>query len=89
MIDDILIFGHNQEEHDQRLKVVLSKLQKAGVTLNKAKCEFSQRCVKFLGQQIDSQGIRPDPEKVDAIQQIAQPSNIKELKRFFGYDQSP
>ena len=37
MIDDVLIFGHNQEEHDQRLKVVLSKLQKAGVTLNKTK----------------------------------------------------
>ena len=83
MIDDVLIFGHNQE-HDQRLKIVLSKLQKAGVTLNKTKCKFSQHCVKFLGQQINSEGIRPDPEKVDAIQQIAQPSNIKELRRFLG-----
>ena len=68
MIDDVLIFSHNQEEHDQQLKVVLSKLQKAGVTLNKAKCKFSQRCVQFLGQQINSEGIRLGREKVDAIQ---------------------
>ena len=41
IIDDVLIFGHNQEEHDQQLKVVLSKVQKTGVTLNKV---FSMLC---------------------------------------------
>ena len=84
MIDDILIYGRNQEEHDKRLSDVLNKLQQAGVTLNKEKCKFSTSCVQFLGQQIDSQGIRPDPEKVTAIQQMAQPTNVKELQRFLG-----
>ena len=52
------------------------------MTLSKAKCKFSQFCVKFLDQQINSEGIRPDPEKIDAIQQIPQSSNTKELRRF-------
>ena len=84
MIDDILIYGRNQEEHDKRLSDMLNKLQQAGVTLNKEKCKFSTSCIQFLGQQVDSQGIRPDPEKVNAIQQMAQPTNVKELRRFLG-----
>ena len=54
------------------------------MTLNKDKCKFSKSCVQFLGQQVDSQGIRPDPEKVNAIQQMAQPRNVTELRRFLG-----
>ena len=34
MIDDILIYGCNQEEHEKRLTAVLDKLHQAGVTLN-------------------------------------------------------
>ena len=79
MIDDIL-HGSNQEERDRRLTAVLDKLHQAGVTLNKDKCKFSTNCVQFLGQQVDSQGIRPDPQKVAAIQQIAPPTNVKELR---------
>ena len=84
MMDNILIYGHNQEEHDKRLSDVLNKLQQAGVRLNKEKCKFSTSWVQLLGQQIDSQGIRSDPEKVTAIQQMAQPTNVKELWRFLG-----
>ena len=64
MIDDVVIYGCNQEDHDQWLRVVLDRLHKAGVTLNIDKYELSKSCVRFLGQQVDSQGIRPDPEKL-------------------------
>ena len=33
-IDDILIYGTNQEEHDQKLKAVLCRLNDANVTLS-------------------------------------------------------
>ena len=46
MIDDILIHGSTQEEHDQRLAAVLGRLQQAKVTHNQAKCEFSKSQVK-------------------------------------------
>jgi len=42
MIDDILIHGSTQEEHDQRLAAVLERLQQAKVTFNQTKCEFSK-----------------------------------------------
>ena len=57
MIDDVLVHGKNQIEHDQKLRAVLDRLRTANVTLNKAKCEFSKDSVKFLNQIIDQSGI--------------------------------
>ena len=36
VIDYVLVFGRDQEEHDQRLNAVKEKIQAAGVTLNHA-----------------------------------------------------
>ena len=67
LIDDILIFGQDQTEHDARLQATLKRLQEAGATLNPEKCAFSQRSLKFLGHVIDERGIRADPDKTAAI----------------------
>lgn len=62
-MDDVLVHGRNQSEHDERLQKVLSRLEKAGITLNRKKCEFSVSETKFLGHIVDSRGVRADPEK--------------------------
>lgn len=46
--DDILVYGKDKKEHDERLQEVLKRCEKAGLTLNE-KCEFSVEKVKFLG----------------------------------------
>ncbi|KAL5506010.1 hypothetical protein EMCRGX_G007569 [Ephydatia muelleri] len=67
LIDDTLVFGHTKEEHDRSLTAILTRLETAGVTLNKDKCSFGQESLKFLGHVIDKEGIRPDPDKTAAI----------------------
>ena len=79
MIDDILVFGKSQHEHNRRLESVVKRINKAGITLNSDKCEFSKRNVKFLGHIVDEMGIHPEPEKIQAIQQIKTPTNITKL----------
>ena len=83
-MDDILVTAKSQEEHDCYLEMVLDRLQKAGLTLNTAKCEFSKTSVKFLGHIIDETGVRPDPEKISAIQKIKTPTSVSDLRRFLG-----
>ena len=83
-IDDILVFGKDQDQHDTRLMAVLKRVQSAGVTLNKDKCNFSMSQVQFLGHVIDQTGIRADPAKTAAIQNIEPPKTIPELRRFLG-----
>ena len=70
-MDDILVFGKDQAEHDARLVAVLTRIEEAGGTLNPQKCEFSRDNLKFLGHVIDSSGIRADPDKTAAITKIS------------------
>eukprot|EP00794_Sanderia_malayensis_P014512 gene14512-16018_t len=83
-LDDIIVTGKSEEEHMQNLHAVLKLIKEYGLRLRKEKCSFLQESVEYLGHVISSQGIHPSSKKVEAIQKIAKPSNITELKRFLG-----
>ena len=40
--------------------------------------------VHFLGQIVDVSGVRPDPEKVAAIQNFSKPTCVGDIRRFLG-----
>ena len=82
-IDDILISGKTKQEHRERLDLVLSRLEEAGVTLNQ-KCQFELEEVKFIGNILNKDGVKIDPEKVEAITKMSSPKSITELRRFMG-----
>ena len=82
-MDDILIFGKNATEHNERVRHVLRLLKEAGLTLNE-KCEFSQTRLRFLGHVVTPQGIEADPAKTTAIRNFPAPANVTELQRFQG-----
>ena len=52
-MDDILIHGRNQMEHDVRVQAALFRIQEAGLTLNVQRCEFSQGRIKFQEHIVD------------------------------------
>ena len=84
LMDDVLINGQDQEEHDRRLEAVLQRIQFAGITLNPEKCEFSKDQLKFLGHIIDKDGVRGDPAKIQAVLDLPPPSNIPQMRQFVG-----
>ena len=84
LIDDVLVVGADQKQHDERLTRVLERIESAGVTLNPEKCEFSKSSVRFLGHCIDKDGVRADPEKTAAICSMQPPRSVSELRRFMG-----
>ena len=71
-MDDILVHGATQAEHDQRVRAVLQRLQTARLTLND-KCEFSKITIKFLGHVIDANGLHADQCKTSAIAEFPVP----------------
>ena len=83
-INDILVSGRDQEEHNDHLNTVLKKIQAAGLTINKDKCHFSCSRIVFLGHVIDANGVSPDPHKTEAIQKMKFPTTVTELRRFMG-----
>lgn len=83
-IDDILIASRTREEHQQHLDTVFNRLSKYCLTINLEKCKFGEKEVTFLGTIITSKGIRPLPEKVEAIRNFPNPTTIQELRQFLG-----
>lgn len=77
----ILVFRCTQEEHEKRLEAILKRIQEAGGTLSRDKCEFS---TKFLGQLVNATGIRADPDKVVAILNMKDPTTVSEVRQFLG-----
>jgi hypothetical protein len=83
-IDDILVYAKNNQEHNQILSEVLRRIQDAGLKLNKNKCKFRQSEVKYQGQIFNKDGMKADPEKVDAITNLPPPKNTTQLRQFLG-----
>lgn len=72
-VDDILVCGRTQEEHDIHLHVVLEKMQKESITRNVEKCNLLKQKVKLLGYIISANGSSPDPTKTAANRNMTEP----------------
>ena len=83
-LDDILVASDNEEEHQQNLRMLFDRLKVYGLLINPAKCIWGSDTVKFLGYEVSDQGIRPLPQKVEAILNFPQPLTAKGVRRFLG-----
>ena len=84
IIDDLLVFGSTLEEHNKRLVAVLERARRKCIKFNKAKCSFCAKSVTFFGHIISEQGMKPDPDKLKAINTMPTPSNLKEFATLLG-----
>ena len=84
-IDDLLVLTkHDYADHLRRLEEVFMRLQEAGLKVNAPKSFFARGELEYLGYWITREGIKPMPKKIEAIQKIAPPKNVKELRSFIG-----
>ncbi|KAK3716437.1 hypothetical protein QZH41_016846, partial [Actinostola sp. cb2023] len=82
--DDIIIYGVNTEGHDKTLHAVLNRLQELNLTLKKEKCKFYMPRIEFFGMVFSSQGMSPDPAKVDAIKNAESPTSASDVRSLLG-----
>ena len=81
--DDIVIATANKETHYQMLEAVMTALEKAGLTVSPSKCILVQPKIPFCGFKVNKNGIKPDPNKVQAVQEAGRPTSKDELRSFF------
>ena len=63
LLDDVLIFSDNKEQHLNDLKSVFKRFNEYGIVLNANICIFGQKEVKFLGHLVSFSGLSLLPEK--------------------------
>ena len=83
-MDDVVVFGKTLQEHLENLKIVLQTLLEANLKVQLDKSEFLHQSINFLGYIVTEEGIKPNPNKIEAIEKYPEPSNLKELRGFLG-----
>ena len=86
--DDIVVATVCHKSHKVVLNEVLQIISEVGVTLNPDKCVFGAKEIRFWGLIFSGEGVRPDPEKVDALINLPPPKNKEDLVSFLCMMQS-
>ncbi|WVZ57794.1 hypothetical protein U9M48_008136 [Paspalum notatum var. saurae] len=83
-IDDILIYSKSEKEHEEHLKIVLTRLREHKLYAKFSKCAFWLKEVSFLGHILSEKGVAVDPSKVKDVLNWKQPETVTEIRSFLG-----
>ena len=77
--NDICVYGKDIIEHDHNLLQLTKTVQDQGLVFTSSKCAIWQSQIFFYSTVFTVQGMRPDPAKVQALQDLHAPQNSKQL----------
>ena len=83
-VDDMLVKSKEEFAHLDDLKETFATLRKYKMKLNPSKCAFGVASGKFLGFMVSQRGIEANPEKVQAILNMALSKTVKEVQKLTG-----
>lgn len=83
-MDDIIVFSTSLQEHYNNLAKVMNALENANLKVQLDKSDFLQKEVAFLGHIVSENGVKPNPDKLDAIKNWPIPKTEKDIKSFLG-----
>ena len=71
--NDVIVYGYTQEDHDANLINFLNVCQMEGLCLSSKKLELHCDRVSFFGAVYSRDGVKPDPRKIQGIEEITAP----------------
>ena len=89
--DDILVLGYGDtmekatEDHDKNLISLLKKARQVNLKLNSKKMKLKKPEVQYMGHVISKDGLKPDPEKVKAVEGMPKPTSKQEVLSLLGF----
>jgi hypothetical protein len=84
-MDDFSVYGKTFKDCLANLDKVRKRCQMVDLVLNWEKCHFMVREGIVLGHKILEKGIEVDKAKIDVIEQLAPPTNVKGIHSFLGH----
>ena len=83
-VDDMLVKSKEKLAHLDDLRDTFATLKQYQMKLNHGKCVFGVASGKFLGFMVSQRGTEANPEKVQAIINMALPRIVKEVQKLTG-----
>ncbi|XP_053376863.1 uncharacterized protein K02A2.6-like [Mercenaria mercenaria] len=84
IVDDIVVYGKDHTEHNTNLHMFMQRCREMGIKLNPDKTEIGKSEIPFFGHLLTSKGLKMDPSKVKAIEQMPSPTTKSELQTVLG-----
>ena len=84
-MDDFSAYGSSFDDCLSNLDRVLQRCKDTNLVLNWEKCHFMVNEGIVLGHKISERGIEVDKAKVDAIEKMPCPTDIKGIRSFLGH----
>ena len=79
-VDNILVTGHDQVTHREKVQKILMKLYRARLRAKQAKCQFKILRVEFLEYVVGKEGVSTDPKKTQALEIGARQRRLSNFK---------
>jgi hypothetical protein len=84
-MDDFSIYRKTFDDCLENLDKVLQRCEEKHLVLNWEKCHFMVREGIVLGHLISERGIEVDRAKIEVIEQLPPPVNVKGIRSFIGH----
>ena len=84
-LDDVLTYSKTANDHLHHLEKVFLTLRRAGLKLKPKKCNLFQTEVHYLGHVNDKGGIRPNPQKLEAVRNWERPKRVTQVRSFTAF----
>ncbi|KAM4748801.1 uncharacterized protein WCC33_006192 [Rhinophrynus dorsalis] len=84
-LDDILVFSPTLQQHRLHVKAVLQWLRENSLYARLEKCTFEKNRLPFQGYTVSSSSLEMDPDKLSAVTNLPQPTDLKAVQRFLGF----
>ncbi|KAL1309018.1 hypothetical protein AAHE18_17G148100 [Arachis hypogaea] len=84
-MDDFSVYGDSFSSCLDHLKLVLKRCQETNLVLNWEKCHFMVTEGIVLGHKISNKGIEVDQAKIEVIEKLPPPANVKAIRSFLGH----
>ena len=84
LIDDIVCFSKNGEPHVCDLRRFLERLTRFNLKLAPNNALLGAAEIIFLGHDISSKGVGPNPGNVKATKELFMPHNVSQLRSLLG-----
>ena len=72
------------QDHDKNFVALLNKCKEKNISINKDKVQFRKTEVPYMGNLLTSDGLKPDPKKVEAIKALKPPSDVTGVRGLMG-----
>ena len=86
-MDDILVYSQTPVEHVQHLRIILQCFREHELYCKLSKSCFAMKEVPFLGVVVGEEGVKPNPKKVQILQDWPVPQTPHDVKCFLGLAQ--